>query len=119
MSYTETHIGTFKVIARGKENVKKYLTSNNIPFTEDKWNGIELEYDYEHYKDRKYELIRRNIDKNSFEDILIEFIRHIDYGENSPGIEEFYTNEDGTVDFTVQFYNGGTYLGEVLGYYFK
>ena len=63
--------------------------------------------------------IRRNINKDSFEDILIEFIRHTDFGEDSPGIEEFHTNEDDTVDFTVQFYNGGTYLGEVLGDYFN
>lgn len=43
-------------------------------------------------------------------DQLYKFLKK----EDITNISELHTNEDGTIDFIVQFYNGGAGLGEVL-----
>ena len=43
----------------------------------------------------------------------LEYVEHREYGEDD-SLVEFTKNEDGTIDFLVQFYNGGCCLQEVL-----
>ena len=102
MSQTETHIGKFKILAKGKDNILEYIKEHNIDkfFDIDK-HYIESESEY-------YDILDG--------DILIEYIEHREYGEDDDLIE-FTKNEDGTIDFLVQFYDGGCCLQEALACY--
>ena len=94
MSQTETHIGKFKILAKGKDNILEYIKEHNIDkfFDVNYNNYITSESEY-------YDILNG--------DTLIE------YGEDD-SLVEFTKNEDGTIDFLVQFYNGGCCLQEVL-----
>jgi hypothetical protein len=48
-----------------------------------------------------------------YDDILYEFIEHEESSDNEYFMK-LYPNEDGTISFIGSFYNGGTYLGEML-----
>lgn len=108
MSTTETHVGRFKILAEGKENVLKYLKEHpeiNVKFST--WNG---EIDDIYSDDPKYEIIYYPKKDLS----LIEYIHHQEF-DDSADIYHFQKEEDGTISFICQFYNGGTFIGEVLG----
>ena len=110
MSWTETHFGKFKILAKGEENIRQYIKEHNIETDkyEDIWPSdtdkycVTYPYPYER-------------DGNKY---LIEFIEHeeLDEGED---FEKFHQNEDGTISFGVQFYNGGCSLFEALGNFEK
>lgn len=102
MSCTETHFGKFKVLAKGKENINKYIRDNKI------YDDLLSPSDYDKYS------ITYPYDK-SLEPCLIEFIEHEEYNDDDPGFAKFELNTDGTISFGVQFYNGGCCLSEVLG----
>ena len=111
MSYTETHFGKFKVLAKGKENIKKYMKEHSIErcYPEDPddiWPANTDKY----YVTYPYE--------KDGDNYLIEFLEHesLDEGED---FEKFHQNEDGTISFGVQFYNGGCGLEEALGGFYK
>jgi len=108
MSYTETHFGKFKILAKGEENIKKYMEEHNIEtcFPDDIWPA-----DTEKY------YVTYPWDKDG-DNYLIEFLEHKAY-DDGEGFEEFRQNEDGTVSFGVQFYNGGCGLEEALGDFYK
>ena len=108
MSYTETHFGKFKILAKGEENIRQYIKEHNIETDEyeDTWPSDTDKYcvTYPYEKDGdKY---------------LIEFIEHEEFDEGDD-FEKFRQNEDGTVNFGVQFYNGGCGLEEALGGFYK
>lgn len=98
------HIGKFKILAKGKDNILEYIKEHNIEkfFDVNKYY-IEPESEY-------YDILD--------DDILIEYIEHKKYGEDD-SLVEFTKNEDGTVNFMVQFYNGGCCLQEALSLYKK
>ena len=98
MSQTETHCGKFKVLAEGYDNILKYVKEHNIEnlFNFDFYIRSESEY---------YDILDGYT--------LIEYIEHRKYGEDD-NLVEFTKNEDGTINFLVQFYNGGCCLQEVL-----
>ena len=93
MSQTETHVGKFKILAKGKDNILEYIKEHNI----------ESESEYYNILDG---------------DVLIEYIEHKKYDEDTY-LMEFTKNEDGTIDFVIQFYNGGCCLSEALSLYKK
>lgn len=120
MSRTETHTGKFKVITRTTEDTIDYINKNlseywvaelskydriNITetekYNEEYWKkDIEFPYDVIEVKDQWW---------------LIEFVKHKAFDEDED-LAEMSIDEDGNYDFICQFYNGGTYLGEVLGW---
>lgn len=122
MSRTETHTGKFRVITRTTEDTIEYINKNlseywtaklseygrgRIDITETKkyndeyWTrNIEFPYDVVEVKDQWW---------------LIEFVKHKAFDEDED-LAEMSIDEDGNYDFICQFYNGGTYLGEVLGW---
>lgn len=120
MSRTETHTGKLKVITRTTEDTLNYINKNlseywvaelskygriNIDetekFNEEYWKkDIEFPYDVIEVKDQWW---------------LIEFVKHKAFDEDED-LAEMSIDEDGNYDFICQFYNGGTYLGEVLGW---
>lgn len=103
MSQTETHIGKFKILAKGKDNILEYIKEHNIDkfFDVNYNNYITSESEY-------YDILNG--------DTLIEYVEHREYGEDD-SLVEFTKNEDGTIDFLVQFYNGGCCLTEALECY--
>ena len=103
MSWTETHFGKFKVLARGRENINSYIKEHNIKVDDPNCSDL-------YPIDNKY-CITYPYDKNE-QECLIEFISHEEFGEE--GFSKFIKNEDGTISFAVQFYNGGCCLDEVL-----
>ena len=108
MSCTETHFGKFKVLAKGEENIRQYIKEHNIETDkyEDTWPSDTDKY-----------CVTYPYDKDG-DKYLIEFIEHeaLDDGED---FEKFRQNEDGTISFGVQFYNGGCGLFEALGGFYK
>lgn len=103
MSSTELHFGRFEVVARGEENIHKFI----------KENDVKVEDDY--IEDDNYEIIKKyNRKEKIYEDpILIHFLEHKYFNEEDYP-EEFIKNEDGTYSFVVEFYNGGCCLAEAL-----
>ena len=104
MSYTETHFGTFKILARGRENINNYIKEHNLEVDDDNCNDPYPTNDkycitYPYYKDK--------------EECLIEFIEHEEFFDE--GFAKFIKNKDDTITFAVQFYNGGCCLSEALG----
>lgn len=102
MSQIETHCGKFKILAKGKDNILEYIKEHNTEkfFDVNKYYiGSESEY---------YDILDG--------DILIEYIEHKKYDEDE-SLVEFTKNEDGTIDFLIQFYNGGCCLQEALSCY--
>ena len=102
MSQTETHIGKFKILAKGKDNILEYIKEHNI----EKFFDID-EY-YIESESERYDILDG--------DILIEYIEHKEYGEDDD-LVKFTKNEDGTINFMIQFYNGGCCLQEALSLY--
>ena len=95
MSYTETHFGKFKVLAKGEENIKKYMEEHGIErcFPDDPddiWPS-----DTEKY----YVTCPWDKDGDTY---LIEFLEHeaLDEGE---GFERYHQNEDGTINFAAYY----------------
>lgn len=106
MSCTETHFGKFKVLAKGKENINKYIRDNKIEVDYDDSDLLHPS-DYDKYD------VTCPYDK-SLEPCLIEFIEHEEFNDGDD-FEKFKLNQDGTISFAVQFYNGGCCLAEALG----
>lgn len=104
MSYTETHFGKLK---------KVELTTSLEEFCKQKCNEIglfELASYYETWEEefrdafnRKYFIVKGEV---------WEAIEHTEAEDGDMDI--MIPNEDGTVTFVMQFYNGGTCLSEMI-----
>jgi uncharacterized protein with von Willebrand factor type A (vWA) domain len=101
MSEIKKHIGKFRVLTDNTEETKKYITEH----------GIQDDFDEELYfigESKKYTTIGGG--ENT---MLVEFIEHRELDEYED-IEYYKKNIDGTIDFAVEYYNGGTCLEECL-----
>ena len=108
MSTTETHVGRFKILVQGKENILKYLKEHP-----------EINVKVEKYGDKYYDIYSDDpkydvIYYPEKEQTLIEYIHHEEF-DDSADIYHFKKEDDGTISFLCQFYNGGTCIQEVLG----
>lgn len=108
MSCTETHFGKFKILAKGEENIRQYIKDHNIETDgyDDMWPSDTDKY-----------CVTYPYDKNG-DKYLLEFIEHKEFYDGD-GFEMFHQNKDGTINFGVQFYNGGCGLFEALGGFYK
>lgn len=123
MSEIETHSGQFKIIATNDEDTKKFIREHLSEYWEiDEWGQEYGEEDWcinetEAYNEKywkqgipfEYEVI-----PVKDEHWLIKYTKHKEF-EEGESIGELSINQDGTYDFLTQFYNGGTYLGEMIG----
>lgn len=107
MSYVETHLGKLKQVdLQGKTEEQFFQEKCNdnsiieIPSYSDSWK--EAFFDKVSYE--KYFSIQGEI---------WELIEHTELKEGQD-IEIITPNEDGSVNFMMQFYNGGTCLSEVV-----
>lgn len=118
MSRTETHTGKFKVITRTTEDTIEYINKNLSEYWTAQLLGNgriyinETEKFDEDYCDKEFPY---DVVKVKDWWWLIKFVKHKAFDEDED-LAEMYIDEDGNYDFICQFYNGGTYLGEVLGW---
>lgn len=91
MSYTETHFG----------KLRRVEIDNDV--TIEQWEESKRESLGDKLFEEKYIV---------FMYTAYEFLEHTNLGEDD--LDVFIENEDGTITFIVQFYNGGCGLGEVL-----
>lgn len=104
MSSYQFHRGKFKVLARTRKSIEKFIKENGL---EDKFN-LENE-SYWESSDENYSFI----EMEGKELMLVEFIEH-EEGDNPEDMNYIKLNEDGSYSFIAVFYDGGTYLEEVL-----
>lgn len=116
MSYTELHFGKLKPISESfsLNDLKELLKDNPHLEVEDFEEKETDEYDYFEVTDKtkKYKepLYIKYILKGNR---LFEMIEHS--GEKETDDLDLTTlNEDGTINFTYMFYNGGTCFSEML-----
>ena len=110
MSYTELHTGKLIKVDLGdltlEEYCEKQCKENDKPLSS-------FNKDYtEQFRDSFYE---KFIILN---DELYEFLEHEEH-EDENYFMKLYPNQDGTISFIGQFYNGGTCLSEMLEDAFK
>lgn len=101
MSEIKKHIGKFRVLTKDTEETKKYITDH----------GMQDDFDEELYfigESKKYITVGGDDSVR-----LLGFIEHRELDEYED-IEYYKKNDDGTIDFAVEYYNGGTCLEECL-----
>ena len=105
MSYTELHTGNFKIVAKGVDEIDTYINENNLT---DKVERTEYNGKVSYYIDNKeYDIVRvKGIP------IMIKFKYHNE--EASDYVSYINKNEDGSYNFIMMFYNGGTDLSEMI-----
>jgi hypothetical protein len=107
MSQTETHFGKLRKVELGDETIEQWCKArcNEIEITEiatyhDSW---EEEMRYSTKYNEKYFFVDGEV---------WEAVEHIESQDDD--IDIMIPNEDGTVTFVLQFYNGGTCLDECI-----
>ena len=108
MSYTELHTGKFSIVAKGVDEIDAYVNANNLT---DKVERNEYNGKVRYYIDAKegYDIV---VVKNT--PVMIKYDYH---DERDPSDCISYINKeiDGSYDFVMMFYNGGTDLSEMIG----
>ena len=103
MSCYETHRGILKKV--DTDNTRQYLfnlTNNNEILNED---CIIEDFIYDNNLEDKYIVLKNG---------LYEWLEHECKYDEEDGFCELKENQDKTISIHAQFYNGGTYLPEVL-----
>lgn len=129
MSYTEFHKGKFKIVARGDEDIKKYIKDNNLEerielnidtetgkiedledtadFNNDKYHHEYNMITYKRYLPNSY-----NRNPNA-EHLLIKYLEHEHFGLEDGDIDIHKRISKDEFEFAISFYNGGTYELEI------
>jgi hypothetical protein len=108
MSYTEQHTGKLK-----KLNLKDYQAKMEFLISKDIFdlyeNGMTLGVLFNKLKYKTDEIEKYYLVDGD----LYELVECKEF-EDSDYLSIFNKNSDGTIDFTVRFYNGGTCLDEMI-----
>ena len=106
MSYTEFHTGNFSIVAKGVDEIDTYINENNLT---DKVKRTEYN------KKVSYDIDNEEYDVVEVKGIpvMIKFKYHNE-AEASDYVSYINKNEDGSYNFIMMFYNGGTYLSEMI-----
>lgn len=105
MSYTEFHTGNFSIVAKGVDEIDAYINENNLA---DKVERTEYNGKVSYYiDDKEYDIVRV---KDSIP-VMIKFKYH---EEVSDYVSYINKDEDGSYNFIMMFYNGGTDLSEMI-----
>ena len=112
MSYTELHTGKFSIVAKGVDEIDAYISENNLT---DKVDRDEYNCKVRYYIDdnEEYDIV---VVKDT--PVMIKY----DYHKEEEAYDYVsYINKgpDGSYDFIMMFYNGGTCLSEMIGYELK
>lgn len=106
MSYTEFHTGNFSIVAKGVDEIDAYINENNLTDKVERteYNG-KVSYDID---SEEYDIIRvKSIP------VMIKFKYHNE-AEASDYVSYINKDEDGSYNFIMMFYNGGTDLSEMI-----
>ena len=107
MSYTEFHTGNFSIVAKGVDEIDAYINENNLT---DKVERTEYNGKVSYYiDDKEYDIVRV---KNNIP-IMIKFKYHNEE-EASDYVSYINKDKDGSYNFIMMFYNGGTDLSEMI-----
>ena len=106
MSYTEFHTGNFSIVAKGVDEIDAYINENNLT---DKVERKEYNGKVSYYiDDKEYDIVRvKGIP------IMIKFKYHNEE-EASDYVSYINKDKDGSYNFIMMFYNGGTDLSEMI-----
>lgn len=106
MSYTEFHTGNFSIVAKGVDEIDAYINENNLA---DKVERTEYNGKVSYYiDDKEYDIVRV---KDSIP-VMIKFKYH--KASDSDYVSYINKDEDGSYNFIMMFYNGGTDLSEMI-----
>ena len=108
MSYTELHTGKFKIVAKGINEIDAYVNANNLT---DKVDRKEYNGKVSYYIDdrKRYDIV---VVKDT--PVMIKYDYHKEE-EACDYVSYINKGPDGSYDFVMMFYNGGTYLSEMIG----
>lgn len=108
MSYTELHTGKFSIVAKGVEEIDAYVNANNLT---DKVDRDEYDGEVSYYIDDKegYDIVVANDTP-----VMIKYDYHTEE-EASDYVSHINKGADGSYNFVMMFYNGGTCLSEMIG----
>lgn len=98
MSYTELHVGKLQKIDLGLKFIDQYLEEQ----------GIEYDKDERHVVDDKGNILYFIKDGILYKNVVVRA------GESEEYLSHGTIDEDGNIDYVIQFYNGGTWEGEML-----
>lgn len=106
MSYTEFHTGNFSIVAKGVDEIDAYINENNLT---DKVERTEYN------KKVSYDIDNEEYDVVEVKGIpvMIKFKYHNEE-EASGYVSYINKDEDGSYNFIMMFYNGGTDLSEMI-----
>ena len=110
MSYTEFHTGNFSIVAKGVDEIDAYINENNLA---DKVERTEYNGKVSYYiDDKEYDIVRV---KDSIP-VMIKFKYHNEEEASDyvSYINKVNKDEDGSYNFIMMFYNGGTDLSEMI-----
>ena len=117
MSYTEFHKGKLRVLTRSTKETLDYIEKNNLQeaIKESSYcyeTDFDVQPDYEDkyiilYKDAKFH-------GDEVEHMLCEFIEHFEREGGDDDLCEIKRVSRDEYEFLCGFYNGGTWLGEIL-----
>ena len=107
MSYTELHTGKFRIVAKGVDEIDAYINANNLT---DKVDRDEYNGKVSYYIDDKegYDIV---VVKDT--PVMIQYDYHNEE-EASDYISHINKGADGSYNFVMMFYNGGTCLSEMI-----
>ena len=107
MRYAELHTGKFRIVAKGVDEIDTYVNENNLT---DKVERKEYNGEISFYIDSKegYDII----DVNDIP-VMIKYDYHTEE-EACDYVSHINKNPDGSYNFIMMFYNGGTYLSEMI-----
>ena len=106
MSYTELHTGKFSIVAKGVDEIDAYVNANNLTDKVDRneYNGKVSYY----IDDEGYNIV---VVKDI--PVMIKYDYHKE--EEACDYVSYINKEpDGSYDFIMMFYNGGTCLSEMI-----
>lgn len=106
MSYTEFHTGNFSIVAKGVDEIDAYINENNLTDKVERteYNG-KVSYDIDN---EEYDVVKvKGIP------VMIKFKYHNEE-EASDYVSYINKDEDGSYNFIMMFYNGGTDLSEMI-----
>lgn len=116
MSYTELHIGNLKIIRENLsiDGFKNWLEGMEGMEVEDFEERLDDDYTFFEVRDKSKKYKKSMYIKYLYnKGTLYEMVNHS--GELDPNFLDITNkNEDGTIDFTYLFYNGGTCFSEML-----
>lgn len=112
MSYTELHIGTLKEIDLGELTIEDWCKS--------KCDELELELYNEDYDWKYYSYLELLLDTHPEYKVFHNKLYICNDKELGDGeINKVIKNPDGSISYTLQFYNGGACLDDMLEVYLE